>query len=340
MIALHQVRTVALTGYFEVTRFLGLDPYALLAEAGLSPSLLDDPETRVPGHQVVRLLEETDRRSACSSFGLLMAECRTFESLGPITLLLEHLGSVRETLELTSRYRRHFNDIVDVHVEDGDPALIQVGILPQFASRPVIEMTVALAQTMLAGASRRTWRPSVVHFRHSAPSDTSLYRRFFPAPVQFESSFDGFECPRMELDAPWPWARKTMTDHAEKLLQMVEISPEDSLMSDSVMRALALMLPSGRATLPAISTALGSNSRSLQRALEREGTTFVELLNKGRRELALRYLSNGSQSVTSVAELTGYSSISAFGRWFGSEFGVSPREWRERQLNGRASRAA
>jgi transcriptional regulator GlxA family with amidase domain len=39
-----------------------------------------------------------------------------------------------------------------------------------------------------------------------------------------------------------------------------------------------------------------------------------------------------------VAELTGYASPSAFGRWFASEFGVAPREWRE--MNGRGSSRA
>jgi AraC-like DNA-binding protein len=340
MVALHQVRAVALTGYIEVARFVGLDPYALLLHAGLNPTMLEDPEVRLPGHQVLQLLTESARRSGCEAFGMLMAECRTFESLGPISLLLEHLGSAREALEVTNHYRRHLNDVFEIQIQDGDPALVKFSILPQFASRPTVDLLVAGAQIMLAGASRQTWRPSVVHFKHSAPSDVSLYRRFFPAPLQFSSSFDGFECETAVLDAPWPWARESMVQHAEKLLQMVDIRPPDAPISDRVARMLALMLPSGRATLANVATALGTNARALQRTLEREGTTFGDLLNKDRRELAQRYLVNQSQSVTAVAELTGYSSTSAFGRWFSSEFGMAPREWRELHINGGSIQAA
>ena len=340
MVALHQVRAVSLTGYVEVARFVGLDPYALLLQAGLNPASLSDPEARVSGHQVVQLLGETAKRSGCESIGLLMAECRTFESLGPIALLLEQLGSLREVIDAASDYRRHMNDLFHLEVEDGNPALLKIGILPQFACQQATDLVVAMTHMLLSGASRRRWRPQVVHFRHPAPKDVSIYRRVFPAPVQFGSSFDGFEFNSADLDEHWPWARADMTRHAEKLLQMVDIRPQDLPMSDKVDRAVALMLPSGRASLQHVAEALGSNSRALQRALEKEGTTFGELLNKDRRELALRYLANETQSVGNVAELTGYSSQSAFGRWFVSEFGQTPREWREAHVAGRTTEAA
>ena len=340
MVALHQVRAVSLTGFIEVARFVGLDPYALLVQAGLSPGMLEDPEARVAGLQVVELLEECARRSSCESFGLLMAECRTFESLGPIALLLEHVGSAREALEATGRFRRHLNDIYDVHIEDGDPALVKIALPPQFALRQTIDLTVAMTQIMLSGASRQRWRPQVVHFIHSPPANASAYRRFFPAPIQFGSSFDGFETSAEALDESWPWARKAMTHHAEKLLEMTDHRPHNAPISARVERALTLMLPSGRATLPNVAAALGANPRGLQRMLEKEGTTFGDLLNKDRRELAQRYLANGSQSVSTVAELTGYSSTSAFGRWFSSEFGVAPREWREMNIGQGATQAA
>ena len=201
-------------------------------------------------------------------------------------------------------------------------------------------MTVAMTETMLTGASRQTRRPTVVHFRHWRPDGLAVYRRFFLAPVQFSSSFDGFACSRASLDAPWPWARKAMTEHAEKLLRMVEIKPQDTPMSDRVARALMLMLPTGRVSLPNVAAALGSKPRSLQRMLEKEGTSFGELLNKDRRKLARRYLANESHSVSAVAELTGYSSPSAFGRWFSSEFGLAPREWREVNMSGGSIEAA
>ena len=152
MIALHQVRAVVLTGYVEVARFLGLNPAALLRWAGIDPRSLADPEARLPATRVVELLEESVRRSQCESFGLLMAECRTFESLGPLALLLGHLGSAREAIEAAIAHKRMLNDIVEFDLDGAAPDCIRIALLPQFASRQAIDLAVAVTQITLAGA--------------------------------------------------------------------------------------------------------------------------------------------------------------------------------------------
>jgi AraC-like DNA-binding protein len=88
------------------------------------------------------------------------------------------------------------------------------------------------------------------------------------------------------------------------------------------------MLPVGRGTLAQVADNLGLHARTLQRQLEKEGQTFAALLNAVRRELALRYLSSSAHNMTAIAHMTGYSSPSAFTRWFAAEFGMSPAAWR------------
>ena len=45
-VVLPQMRAVTLTSYLEVARFVGLDPFEMLREVGISPQFLDDPENR------------------------------------------------------------------------------------------------------------------------------------------------------------------------------------------------------------------------------------------------------------------------------------------------------
>jgi AraC-like DNA-binding protein len=328
MIALHQVRAVALTGYVEVAGFLGLDAAAMLKAARIDPRSLGDPEARLPATRFVQLLEDSARRSRCESLGLLMAECRTFESLGPLALLVGHLGSAREAIEALIVHRRMLNDILVLDLDPALPDCIRMDVLPQFGSNQAIDMAVAIGQIVLSGASRQIWRPRVVHFQHAAPRDSRIFRRLFPAPVQFGSSFTGFECAEGALDARWPGASEVMAAHAQRLFAMAQPAPRDISTQERVSRAISLLLPVGRATLEGVADSLSCGARALQRTLEKEGSSFGILLNKARRELALRYLANDSQSITSVAELTGYSSSSSFARWFSSEFGIAPRDWR------------
>ena len=47
-----------------------------------------------------------------------------------------------------------------------------------------------------------------------------------------------------------------------------------------------------------------------------------------RAELVTRYIDNRERPLASVADLLGFSALSAFSRWFRSQFGCSVSEWR------------
>ena len=64
-------RAVMLTGYLEVARFVGLDPYKMLARAGLSAAALQDPENWLPGSRVLEGAECFGDESPGKSHGVL-----------------------------------------------------------------------------------------------------------------------------------------------------------------------------------------------------------------------------------------------------------------------------
>ncbi len=85
----------------------------------------------------------------------------------------------------------------------------------------------------------------------------------------------------------------------------------------------------------AIALRLRLSSRTQQRRLEGEGTTFAELLEKHRRQLAHDALAHGEMSITEIACMAGFSASSNFScsccRWFGASPAASCRR-RIRQL--------
>lgn len=79
--------------------------------------------------------------------------------------------------------------------------------------------------------------------------------------------------------------------------------------------ALSLVSTLGaRPTLGTSAKALGVSSRSLQRSLENEGTSFVQVLRRVRKERAEFYLAEQKLSLVDVAPLLGFSSSSALRR--------------------------
>jgi AraC-like DNA-binding protein len=119
-----------------------------------------------------------------------------------------------------------------------------------------------------------------------------------------------------------------MALHAQRLLGLVPVEDGPKPASERVRRAIAALLPAGRATLEQVAAQVAMSPRSLQRQLGGEGYRFGELLAEVRKELAEAYLTSSDQPVTSVAGLLGYASPSAFTRWFAGAFGTSPQAWR------------
>jgi Arabinose-binding domain of AraC transcription regulator, N-term len=188
----------------ELARSVGVDPYSLLNAAGISPEQLEDPETRLSATAVAGLLEETARQSGCEHFSLLIAQSRTFESLGSIAPVLERLGTLREVVEMTVRQRRRLNDVFEFNVIEGAVAsFLEVIVLPQFAGSQAVTLTTAVTHVLLDGASHGRWKPRAVHFRRNAPRNTEIFAHFFGCPVRFESNIDGFEFDPSLLHRRW-----------------------------------------------------------------------------------------------------------------------------------------
>lgn len=324
-----KVRAVTLTAFLEVASFLGLDPYEMLRRARIGPEVLADPENSLPAQAVCTLLEESARECGCPTFGLLMAECRTFASLGPLSLLLEHLGSAREVIEALTEYRRHLNDILIIAVDKSDGEnLVRVELKAPFATPQAADLAIGVAYVALRGASRFRWQPLEIRLLRAAPDDRTAYERFFNAPVQFASDINGFICSPDTMQARWTWSNETMAGHARRLLALVQLSPETAPVSESASRIITLLLPSAQATIGRVAAQLQMSPRSLQRSLASEDRQFAGLLNEVRRSLVLQHLTHSTASMTSVAALLGFYTPSSFSRWFVGQFGVSPRTWR------------
>src|SRR6478735_2221600 len=98
------VRAASLTHFSDVARGFGLDPQRLLADAGLGPNVLSEPDLNIPTERVCDLLERAAAQSGCESFGLRMAESRRLSNLGPVGLLMRDQPTVRDSLAALLRY--------------------------------------------------------------------------------------------------------------------------------------------------------------------------------------------------------------------------------------------
>jgi AraC-like DNA-binding protein len=324
-----QTRAAALADYVNIARSLGLDAYAMLREFGIDPRLLADPEARLPADAVSRLLEESVRRSGCESIGLLLAEKRSFASLGPLSLLLRHERTLRSVFGRLVQYRRLMSDVIEYDLdEEGEDARIRVGLNTDLAGRQGVELVMALTFRFLDQAMFGGWHPFEAHFRHPAPADEKVHRRIFRCPLRFDAAFNGFLCSTAELDRENAYADAGFARHAQRFADLLSEALPELSFADQVRTAVRSLLPMGEAGLTKVAAHLRVHPRALQRRLATEGCPFTSLVEDIREELARDLLANTRLPLAEVAVLAGYASPTSFSRWFSARVGQSPRDWR------------
>lgn len=97
----------------------------------------------------------------------------------------------------------------------------------------------------------------------------------------------------------------------------------------AIRQALTDALADGAFRADDISQRLGLSTRSLQRHLAAEGTSYRAVLDAHRHELACRRLARPACSVGEVASALGYTDPAAFSRAFQRWEGVAPSVWRK-----------
>jgi AraC-like DNA-binding protein len=101
---------------------------------------------------------------------------------------------------------------------------------------------------------------------------------------------------------------------------------------DRVMRVLAPSVLAGASSLKATADLLVMHPRTLNRALEKLRFSFRDAVNEERFEMASQLLRDTRVSVGSLAQILGYSEVSAFTRFFTGMAGQSPSEWKQAEL--------
>lgn len=231
------------------------------------------------------------------------------------------------------RYRNRINSTLVLQVDErGGVAVVQEqwALDPPLVFRQADELALGVLAGLGAWLLGKSWRIEEVHSAHRAtpPSDSAIYARLFGAPMRFDSDFTGLVLSAPLLDVPNPRADPALAAHAKRMAETMIAEAERSL-EQEVEEAILLQLPAGGASVASTARALGVRPRTLQRRLEVAGQPFGEILEAIRRRQAARLLANPRLTVTEIAELCGYTSLSAFSRWHTKAYGNSPRRLRK-----------
>ena len=334
------IRGAVLSGYVDVAKSVGLDPYAMIARCGLPPACLTDPEAKVSAVAVVRLLQESAQRSGKLDFGLRLAERRSLSNIGALALLVREQPTIRRAIDVLIGYMYLHSEALRLTLEeDGELATLKLAVdvgrpLP---ARQGIELGLGFLHHSLQQLLGKSWKPQAIYFTHTRPNRTDAYRRFFgTTTIEFNNEFNGIVCYARDIDAAVPASDPIMARHIQQYLDTIASRPHATTCA-KVRECIYLMLSSGLCSAAQVAKRLGTDRRTIHRHLAKEGETFTSLMDSVRSELVTRYIENRDRPLSTTADLLGFSAQSAFARWFRAKFGCSVSEWRAAQLTAPAT---
>jgi AraC-like DNA-binding protein len=325
------VRSACLGVYDTVATAAGLDSARMLKAVGIDLADLRDPNTPIEVEAVRRLLEDSARLSGVIDFGLRMAERSRLSTLGPIGLALREEPSVRKALDCLSHYLRLHNQGLRLWIEEEDGVAVlhlELVIPTQAPARQGTELTLAVLRRIMGLFLGPSWNPESVCFAHAAPASTVSHHRIFNTRLEFGCAFDGIVCSSNDLDTVNLGADPALTESVKRQLDSMLAVSEENIVDE--LRVMAYMLlPMGQCRADIVARQLGLDRRTVGRHLARYGESYSSVIGQVRAQLAIKYLRGGNHTVSEVADLLGFSALSAFSRWFHGRFGCCPTCWRD-----------
>lgn len=314
------IRTGSLTNYSDLARGLGLDPVQMLARVGLPASCLGNADLRVRAEPVMRLLELSAELGHEPAFGLRLAETRRMSTLGLLGLLVRDEPTLRQALSTLRRFGRLHNEAVSLTVEDPGPraggaTLLRFDFVPvPGAGRQAVELAVGAIHRILRIMLGAEWQARSVNFTHAAPASLAVHRRTFGPNVRFGQEVTGIVVASDDLDAPSALADPVMRAYARQLLDK-ETTQTRAQTRHEVQQLILALLPAGRCSADQVALHLGVDRRTVHRRLAQEGRSFSELVQQTRVDLFERHRADGQRTLTELAQLLGFGSLSALSRW-------------------------
>ena len=214
--------------------------------------------------------------------------------------------------------------------EDGETAIFrEEWIIQARRSAPqVSELTMGALHRILRSLLGAAWKPERVCFSHAPPRATAAaHVRFFGCPVDFRCDVNGFVCAAKALDARLPKGDPVMARYAQQYLDSILEHPHATTV-DKVRQFVRALLPSGRCSVEQVAQHLGMDRRTIHRHLASDAETFSSIVDAVRVELATRYVTTTDRPLAEVADLLGFSGLSALSRWFNGRFDCSASAWR------------
>ena len=323
------VRVRNLAGIRPTLAELGVDPDAVIRQAGVDPKLLANPDAVIAFTALGWLVTECLKATGCECFGLRVGMKTRPTGLGLTGLVSIHSPTVREGLEVITATLQT-SDTGGATFLDLRRGVAEFGYAvtaPAIESADqIVDAAIALTFNVMRRLCGTAWRPDAVRLTRKPPRDKAPFVRFFEAPVEFGAARGCLVFDAAILDRPVHDRDPHVAGILAPLLEEAAANVQGDFLSTA--RAMVrTQLAAGTLSRDSVCRALSLSQRTFVHRLEARGLTYTGLADEAKYEAAQSLMIKG-QSIAETAARLGFADPSAFTRAFKAWSGTTPARWR------------
>jgi AraC-like DNA-binding protein len=316
----------------QALRQQGVDAMELIERAGIDPAGVINPDRRISMDNMQALLRLCVAETGDEAFGLLAAEHLQPQVLHSLGLAWLASDTVYDGLKRTVRFSTLMATAMDLQLEEeGDFVHLNMTRVVEvddfvFASQ---DFAVGLITRMCRLTLGEFLAPVQVEMARPIPVEPGRFESMLSSRIRFDSEITRITWSRPDIMEPLATGDPMLARINDEQTQSYLNSFLAQSTSREVVEKIVEELANGPPSQQQVADAMHVSNRTLQRKLKEEGTSFMDLLQDTRLQLARRYLRRRDRSIVETAYLLGFSEPSTFSRAFKRWTGTAPAEFRE-----------
>lgn len=309
-----------------------------LRSVGLNLEQLDDPDARLDPTTIVALWRRAYAELGDPALALHIAESLPRGAYRAVEYLAAHAPTVGDAYSKIADYFSVIDSTTELVIEKHSS---HVGLGPRRvlegeAAHPATEYLLTAIYRRVRDMTGVAHSPLAVDFTAQPQRHTAEIERVLECAVHWNAPANRL---RFRLDdwnrptsAPDPALLTVLQEHAQILKQRHPSSASSLQVLDQI---LDRAWDSGEPSIEICARSLGMSSRTLQRRLGEEGTSFSERVDASRKRTALGWLRCVDVSLAEVAYLVGFKEQASLTRAVRRWTGQTPGEFRRAQQRTR-----
>ena len=298
----------------------------LLRGTAIDATLLDEKDARILSADYLRVVSNALDECGDPALGLSFGQEQNLAEFGVWGYAIISSATVGEAAQIALKFWELNGALVKLRFKR-EEEFSTVEIFPAFffGSRRLlifaVELMLAAHYSSCSFLVRREIRPTEIRVTYPKPDHAALYYQIFGCPVMFESDTNRTQMKSHDLDLPTIMAHPQFAELCRRQCEemLLKLRESDELV-DNIRRQL-ISTPGRFPKFADMADKLVMSPRTLRRRLKERNTSYQEILDEVRAELAREYLTTTNLSIDQISDLIGFSETttfrSAYKKWTG-----------------------